>query len=86
VKFISPEDKSLQVQVVERKVDTTATPKVDKDLERAMERIASIANSDMDNQEKVRVLRSMVIEAQRQELDLQSAIGELKKSLPTKGK
>jgi TolA-binding protein len=79
VKFINPEDKSLQVQVVEKKVEVKPEDKTDREFLRAMARIKEIAEGDLPAEEKVRVLKSMVIEGQRQEDELKTAIFELGK-------
>ena len=79
VKFINPEDKSLQVQVVETKIEAKPQDKTDRELVRAMARIKEIAEGDLPAEEKVRVLKSMVIEGQRQEDELKTEISELGK-------
>ena len=79
VKFIDPEDKSLQVQVVEKKIEVKPEDKTDKDLVRALARIKEIAEGSLPPEEKIRVLKSMVIEGQRQEDELKTAIFELGK-------
>lgn len=79
VKFISPDDKSLQVQVVETKIEKKPEDKTDKELVRALARIKEIADGDMPTEEKVRVLKSMVIEGQRLEDELKAEIAELGK-------
>jgi|GEM_PF-1716002 len=79
VKFINPEDKSLQVQVVEKKIEAKPEDKTDRELLRAMARIKDIAEGDLASEEKIRVLKSMVIEGQRQEDEIKTAIFELGK-------
>jgi len=79
VKFIAPDDKALQVQVVEKKIEVKPEDKTDKDLLRALARIKDIAEGDLPPEEKIRVLKSMVIEGQRQEDELKTAIAELSK-------
>jgi len=80
VKFIAPDDKSLQVQVVEKKIETKPEDKTDKELLRAMARIKDIAEGDLPAEEKIRVLKSMVIEGQRQEDELKAQILEIGKT------
>ena len=79
LKFINPEDKALQVQVVEKKIEPKAEDKTDRELLRAMARIKEIAEGGLPAEEKIRVLKSMVIEGQRQEDELKTAIFELSK-------
>lgn len=79
VKFIAPDDKSLQVQVVEKKIEPKPEDKSDRELLRALARIKDIAEGDLPSEEKVRVLKSMVIEGQRREDELKSEILELGK-------
>ncbi|MCB9496965.1 MAG: tetratricopeptide repeat protein [Fibrobacteria bacterium] len=79
VKYIAPEDASLQVQVVETKIEARPEDKTDKELLRALARIKEIAEGDLPPEEKVRVLRSMVIEGQRIEDELKTEIQELSK-------
>ncbi len=69
----------MQVQVVEKKVEVKPEDKTDREFLRAMARIKEIAEGDLPAEEKVRVLKSMVIEGQRQEDELKTAIFELGK-------
>jgi type I site-specific restriction endonuclease len=79
IKVIKPDDASLQTQVVEKKVEVQAQPKVDEQLERALERIKEIAEGSMSVDEKVRALKAIAIEGQRTEQDLITEIQELQK-------
>jgi tetratricopeptide (TPR) repeat protein len=79
IKSIKPDDASLQTQVVEKKVEVQTGPKVDKELERALERIKDIAEGGLEPEEKVRALKAIAIEGQRTESDLHAEIEDLKK-------
>lgn len=79
IQAISPDDKSLQTQIVEKVMTATPQVKVDRELERALARIKEIAEGDLATEEKVRSLKAIAIEGQRSEQDLLSAIQELKK-------
>jgi hypothetical protein len=64
---------------VEKKVEVQAQPKVDEELERALERIKEIAEGSMSVDDKVRALKAIAIEGQRTEQDLITEIQDLQK-------
>lgn len=76
---ISPDDKSLQTQIVEKVQVVAPQVKVDRELERALARIKEIAEGSLSSDEKIRSLKAIAIEGQRTEQDLLTAIQDLKK-------